>query len=271
MSENRKEALVRLIITKAKAFGADLAGVASVDDLKSSPSHVISEKMPEFEGEGTKAVKGRKRGIVEWPAGARSAVVISLAHPRDQPELDWWVTDAASGNTSGNRELMAIISKLAGWLEQKQNIKCFKLPYYIEYGAVYMKDAAILAGLGCIGKNNMLVTPEYGPRQRLRVMLTDADLPTTGKTDFDPCADCAMPCWDVCPRDAFAETIYTEAEYCQTELPGRSGIYNRVRCNQQMDIDNAAYETIRMEGRDNSGKRVRYCRKCEMVCPVGLK
>jgi epoxyqueuosine reductase len=37
-----------------------------------------------------------------------------------------------------------------------------------------MKDAAALAGLGCIGKKRLLITPRYGSHQRLRVMLVDA-------------------------------------------------------------------------------------------------
>lgn len=60
----------------------------------------------------------------------------------------------------------------------------FKLPYHIEHGGVYMKDAAVLAGLGRMGKHNMLITPRYGPRLRLRVMLTEADLPSMGMITF---------------------------------------------------------------------------------------
>ena len=44
------------------------------------------------------------------------------------------------------------------------------------YSGVFAKDAAALAGLGTIGENNLLVTEEYGPRVRLRIVVTDAEL-----------------------------------------------------------------------------------------------
>jgi len=50
-----------------------------------------------------------------------------------------------------------------------------------------LKDAAVLAGLGCIGKNNLLLTPEYGSRVRLRAFTIDLVLPSTGPLPFDPC------------------------------------------------------------------------------------
>lgn len=159
MSEKNMNKLILLINDKAKEFGADVAGVAGIADLKRSPSHDISEKMPEFNGVGTKTVENRNHGIVQWPAGAGSAIVIGVAHPPEKPELDWWVTVDAAGNTAGNRLLMKTVSELETYLEKEQGIQCFRLPYHIEHGGVYMKDAAVLAGLGCIGKNNLLITP----------------------------------------------------------------------------------------------------------------
>ena len=175
MSERTKEEQAALIVAKAKEFGADLAGIARVEDLKNSPSHLISERMPEFANVGAKEIEGRRPGQVDWPEGAKSAIVIAIEHPPEKPELDWWIlgSKSAAGNTPGNKLLIAAINKLADWVEQELGITCFRLPYHIELGGIYMKDTAVLAGIGCIGMNNILVTPEYGPRQRLRVMLMD--------------------------------------------------------------------------------------------------
>jgi epoxyqueuosine reductase len=262
--------LIRLINDKAQEFGADLAGVAGIADLRRSPSHEISEKMPEFNGVGTKNVDNRRHGIVQWPERAGSAIVIGVAHPPEKPELDWWVTVDSAGNTAGNRQLMKTVSELETYLEKEQGIQCFRLPYHIEHGGVYMKDAAVLAGLGCIGKNNLLITPQYGPRVRLRVMLTDADLPSSGFIDFNPCEDCHMPCRTSCPQDAFAEQMYSKKEYGLDELPGRSGVYNRFRCNLEMNINNSNFEEVKSGNKNCSGKLVKYCRECELFCPAGL-
>jgi epoxyqueuosine reductase len=250
--------LAALIGDKARGFGADLVGVAGVEDLKRSPSHQVSARMPEFAGVGTRDTDRGRRGLVTWPDGALSAIVIGVEHPFGKPEMDWWEKGPSGGNTPGNRLLMRINSDLAAWLEGDMGIRCFQLPYHIERGGAYMKDAAVLAGLGHIGLNNLLVTPGFGPRVRLRMMLTAADLPSTGVTGPDPCEECGAPCRAACPRGAFAEQVYTEAEYALAELPGRTGVYDRLRCDQQMTIDAGT-----------SAPQVRYCRACELACTIG--
>lgn len=267
MTDEQRLTLSRSIVAQARAFGADLAGIARVVDLQKSPSHQISEKIPEFQGQGTKPVAGRKRGVVQWLEGAKSAIVIAVEHSLHKPELDWWVT----GNSAGNRLLISTIEKLTEWLQQEKSIMGYKLPYHIERGAIYMKDAAVMAGLGCIGQNNILITPQFGPRQRLRVMLTDTDLHPTGPTDFDPCVDCSMPCRQACPQKAFSEKIYSAEEYGLESLPGRNGVFSRIRCNWQMQADNAAFEMVAVPGEEKPAKQVKYCRECELACPVGSR
>lgn len=262
--------LGRQITDKAGAWGADMAGTVGLEDLKRSPSHEISGKMPEFDGVGTGGGGAGKRGVVRWPENARSAVVIAVAHPVERPEMDWWETTGASaGNTAGNRLMMETVSRLAGWLESAHGVQCFKLPYHIERGGVYMKDAAVLAGLGCIGKNNLFIAPRYGPRIRLRVMLTDADLPSAGTADFDPCRDCPMPCRKACPQAAFAGRSCTGEKYGMAELPGRDGFYSRFRCNRQMVMDESPSDDGKTDHPAGTKRQIKYCRKCEMACPVG--
>ncbi|MCP4020514.1 MAG: epoxyqueuosine reductase [Desulfobacteraceae bacterium] len=212
MTANDKESLSIQIIEKALEFGTSLAGIANIGELKHSPSHKISEQIAGlYTGVGTKQVEGRKPGMVEWPQNAKSAVVIAVEHPSDAPDMDWWL-NGLKGGTKGNAKLMAVFSKLSHWLESKKKIKCIKLAYHIEHGGVFMKDTAVLGGLGCIGKNNLLVTPEFGSRVRLRVMMLDVDLPSSGIADFDPCTDCKEYCRKACTQKAFENTIYSKKE-----------------------------------------------------------
>lgn len=270
MSEKNKDKLSDLIIAKAIEFGACKAGIANVEELKKSPSHTITGKMAEFCGVGTKQVEDQKEGEVSWPDDAKSAVVIAVEHPKDAPDMDWWLK-GLKGGTKGNAKLMAVFAKLAKWIEDEKQITCIKLPYHIEYGAVFMKDTAVLGGLGCVGKSNILVTPEYGPRVRLRVMLLDIDLPSTGILDFDPCQDCEEYCRRACPQGAFNEKLYTAEAYEQDILPARTGVYSRHTCNLEMEKQAAAGVEVPIEGTDKTGKQVKYCRKCELACPVGRK
>ena len=66
------------------------------------------------------------------------------------------------------------------------------------------KQAAQSAGLGYIGRSGLLITPEFGPRVRLAVCLTEAVLkPTIAEYDNE-CLSCHI-CIDSCPSGALAE------------------------------------------------------------------
>ncbi len=267
MTSSLPEEIKDHIIEKAGEFGACSAGIAAVDTLKKSPSHIVYGKIGDYQTVGNREGQIRP-GEVSWPQNARSAIIVAVAHPEHKPELDWWI-EGYNGGTPGNRRLTDINDKLAVGLEEEHGIKITKLPYHIESGGILLKDAAVLAGLGCIGKNNMLVTPEFGPRVRLRAMLTDVALPGTGPVDFDPCRGCDMPCRHACPRQAFEARIYSQKDFGIDQLPARNGVFSRTLCNRQMKLDEANSETIKIEGREVTRRMVSYCRLCEFSCPVG--
>jgi epoxyqueuosine reductase len=255
------------IVAKAKEFGACAAGIANVEALQKSPSNVVYNKIGDYRTVGNKAGQ-MKPGEVSWPLDAKSAVVIALEHIETKPEMDWWIADYPGG-TPGNRMLIAIQNQLASWLKEYCSARPLKVPYHIEEGGILIKDAAVLAGLGCLGKNNMLVTPEFGPRVRLRAIFTDIALPDTGPVDFDPCENCDMPCRTVCPQNAFAERIYSEMGFGISQLPARTGVYSRPLCNRQMVLDEGSSKGIRITGENRIKRTIMYCRLCEFSCPVG--
>ncbi len=268
MPINREKNISEQIIEKAKAFGACLAGIADVEALKESPSHIIFGKLEEYKGVGTKKNDKTRTGKIAWPENAKSAIIVAVEHPEEKPELDWW-KEGYTGGTAGNRVLMDINNRLAEWLKEEKGIQTKKLTYHIETGGIFLKDAAVMAGLGCIGENNMLVTPEFGPRVRLRAMLTDETLLSTGPVDFDPCEECHMLCRKDCPQEAFQKKMYSMKEFGLEKLPAKTGLYNRHLCNVQMESDVNNGEKIKAEGQSGSIKRVRFCRICEWSCPVG--
>lgn len=66
------------------------------------------------------------------------------------------------------------------------------------------KFAAVQAGLGTLGKNGLLLTPEYGPRVKLSAVLTEAPLAADSVIGKDMCGDCDI-CFKVCPSGALKE------------------------------------------------------------------
>jgi len=233
------------IIAKAKELGVSLAGIASIRDLKASKSYEVYDKKPFYE-----EYKG-----VKWREEHKSVLVFALSHPRSEPVLDWW-SMKVPGFTPGNRILRRQSRQLRIWLGEELGINALSLPYQIEYGGCFLKDASVLAGLGTIGRNNLLVTPEFGTRVRLRGIFMEAELKPTGPIDFDPCSGCDMPCRKVCPRKAFA-----------------SGKFERDLCKQETDLRDATMEMLDGEimGIDVPSLVAKYCRKCEFACPVAQK
>jgi epoxyqueuosine reductase len=69
-------------------------------------------------------------------------------------------------------------------------------------------------------------------------------------------------------QKAFDKKRYTAEAYAQKILPAGDGFYARPDCNRQMqkNVDSARKETA--EGFDKPVKIIRYCRGCEMNCPV---
>jgi epoxyqueuosine reductase len=254
------------IIDAATENGATLAGIASMEAIKISASHKVYKKMGDYSGIGTVKDEDvlRNNRLFNWPDTVRSVLVIGLSHPEDKPELDWW----DGRGTPGNRVLIDIIKRTSHLIESNLKLKTHKLHYYVEKGGVFLKDAAVLAGFGDIGKNNMLLTPSYGPRIRLRALFIDADIDPTGPITFDPCADCKVLCRRVCPENAMANKapIFKSIDFSE-RLPGRDGFYNREICNIRMEKD--VSECRNRSVREKSP--IKYCRKCEFICPAGKK
>ena len=242
---------------------------ASIEDLKNCPSCQLAPNRPYrrygFAGGAHRLDKklNIKHIEVDWTEGAECVLVVALSHPENKPELDYW-----QGRTSspGNKVLMKIIKELCRWIEYNITFETKHLPYQVGQGGLYLKDACVLAGFGCIGANNLLVTPEFGPRVRFRALAVNAKMPSTGPIDFNPCAACDQPCLRACPQKAMDTIIYDPNNYQGlTKLPGRNGNYNVDLCDLEM---NKAVETAEEEFVENK-KIIKYCRRCEFACPVG--
>ena len=120
----------------------------------------------------------------------------------------------------------------------------------------------------CSGSPIHLKTPSHGPRIRLRALFLDAKIHPTEPKVFDPCVDCKVYCKKVCPENAMDKKIPTFKLFDFSEhLPGRDGTYNRELCSVRMekDIIESSQNTY------SEQPKIKYCRKCEFVCPVGKK
>lgn len=223
-----QDTLAESIKHKARRLGISLAGIADLDSIRKAPSHQ----------EDPGSLAHFKSGVF---------MVMALAHPPTEPQLDWW---DGNGGTPGNSAMQRIGMALENWLKERWRMDAQDLPYHVEKGGVFLKEAAAAAGLGVIGRNNLLITPGYGPNVRLRAMfLEDNTLKVDGPIRFDPCDGCPAPCQRACPQQAL-----------------EGGRYSRQRCNVQMTQDEADAHGDSGAGRKPSV--IRYCRACEWACPA---
>ncbi len=270
MSETKSLAVSEQIINKAISLGASLAGIADLDLLKKSPSHDIYTKIEPNQGIGSRDfVEGVEPGVIKWPPHAKSALVIALAHKEDDPEIAWWIEQDDDRESTGCRTLQEILNNVAEWVHEEFSFATHTLPYHLEHGGIFFKDSGMLAGLGSIGKNNLLVTPEYGPRVRVWALLFDAELKPTGPVIYDPCDGCDEPCRKACPRNAFGKAAHSPVEMGMITLPGKNGYYDRETCKIETEKNVADKESIELDGYEDRVVAIKFCRSCELSCPVG--
>lgn len=219
------------IIKKTVQFGADDAGVCLASDLLCGPTHKMFP-LPE--------------GIEDQ----HSILVFALRHPPQEPELDYFVKKKGFrfGNSAGNRRLMDISDRIGEWLAG-EGFTSRDLHYYVERGGVFLKGAAVLAGLGVIGVNNLLIHPAYGARVRFRAHLVSEPLTSSEPLLFDPCTGCDRPCLESCPEDAFNHTVYL------TE-----------KCQDRLDRDFEGGVALPADDDNPPATEARCCRECELSC-----
>jgi epoxyqueuosine reductase len=110
------------------------------------------------------------------------------------------------------------------------------------------KMIAHIAGMGWIGKNCLLITPDHGPRLRLISLLTNAPLETVDNPLEQRCGECDE-CARICPTNAIKGKNYVVGESRELRLDAR-------RCRDYFDGMAKA-------------RRYAVCGMCLYACPVG--
>ena len=197
------------LTAKVKEFvfeqGADLVGIAPVERFTRAPEgHRPEDYLP----------------------GARSVVVIAIrlldsimdALPESRPRYTehFFVT---------NTELNICANKTARFLVRQGFPSA---PIYYSGGEVRVpspapffdemsfRHAAVEAGLGRLGKNQLLITPQFGPRVRLILVLTQAELHPDEKIEEELChtEKCGYRCLVNCPAEALKKDGTIDKPVC---------------------------------------------------------
>ncbi len=113
------------------------------------------------------------------------------------------------------------------------------------------KFAAVNAGLGWIGKNDVVITEKYGPRIRLSAVLINEQFVYGEKTVKSNCPENCRKCVEACP--------YGALHGVQWDINSlRNDIIDYRLCNEKRSL----YSKTR--GRKNA------CGLCMVACPFGV-
>ncbi len=194
----------------AKAMGADIVGIGTPDRWDGAPVQMDPRQiMPEAKSViafGFRIMRGSLRGVEE---GTFFSNYSSMGYGG----LNWLYIPHTMINIAkyiedyGHEAIP--LGHLSPWrgIDNEGELR----PRYsrpVEPGKaapdvmVHLRIAAFLCGLGEIGYSKVFLTPQFGPRQRLGVMLTEAELEPDPIYDGPALCDRCMKCIAECPGDA---------------------------------------------------------------------
>jgi epoxyqueuosine reductase len=119
----------------------------------------------------------------------------------------------------------------------------------VDTAPILEKQYAAAAGLGTVGKNTLLIHPQFGSKFFLAAFLsTEQWEPTPPPELFEPCRDC-QHCLDACPTGALSEPFVLDSRRCLS--------YWTLIHRGELPMDIA----------EKRGNRFLGCDTCQRVCP----
>lgn len=208
----------------ARAQGADIVGIGSLDRYEGAPKQMdIRQIMPgakSIVAMGFRHYRGVFRGIEEGTFfTAYSAMGYAGINYIYQPLVLWEVGKLLEdegydvlpvpnnfpwGNSDGSGTVPERVGKMN---PAKSRPVSDDKPAPDVFP--HMRIAAFVAGLGEIGYSKMFLTPEFGPRQRMGIVITELELepdPLYPDTDGPKLCNRCMACVRECPTGAISTT-----------------------------------------------------------------
>ena len=217
----------KMVKDRAIEGGADVCGIASVERFKGGPpeTHPLS-LFPDAKSVivyASRILKGSYKGIQEgvdwatyWIYGYGSGIYSSLGCAGEAVSALLEEHGHEAVASPGGHTLLDEAPPSRAPLAKGKLPPCVML---------HMRVAAALAGLGETGWSKNFLTPEFGPRQRFDILLTDAELEPDPLPQEHICDQCQI-CVKQCPGHALGgkrEAI---------EVEGRTFEWGAVDCGK---------------------------------------
>ena len=182
--------------------------------------------------------------------GARTVIVTALNYYR--PDTAAIISNQRSGLISRyavirdyHKVFGQKLKKMASFMETELQGQA---RYYVDTGPLMEKAYAESCGMGVIGKNSLLITPQYGSWVFLGVIVTDLELEAESQTLSLRCGSCRR-CMTACPTNAIVS----------------EGVIDSSRCFSYLTIEHKGPIPIQL--REAMGEMIFGCDICQEVCP----
>ncbi|KXG42783.1 tRNA epoxyqueuosine(34) reductase QueG [Tepidibacillus decaturensis] len=245
------EKLKQKVIDYAQQIGIDKIGFTSAEPFRELEKILHRHRELGYES-GFEEKDIDKRVNPKFTLkNAKSIIAIAIAYPSKIPQPPKGVEG----------EYRGFVARLA-WgidyhliLQEKLNQLGIYLKQMVpdaEY--VAMTDTGVLsdhavaerAGIGWIGKNSLLITPEFGSYVYLGEMITNISFPEDHPME-NQCGDCTR-CLDACPTQAIVQAGQVNAKRCLSYITQRK-------------------DMLEEELMEKLGNRLYGCDTCQIVCP----
>ncbi len=217
-----------------KNFGADIVGIASMDRFEGAPAQMDPRFiMPEAKSMivmGFRVMRGSLRGIEEGTFFSNYSAMgyggLTYTY------IPMTVMNICRAIEDEGYEAIPI-GHQSDWrgIDNEGNLRqSYSRP--VEEGKpqpdimLHLRFCAYLAGLGEIGYSKMLLTPEFGPRQRIGVILTEMEIEPDPIYDGPELCNKCMACVRNCPGNAISPT-----KTVKVMLAGHEVEYGELDCD----------------------------------------
>lgn len=245
--EETKQAIIRY----AAEIGIDKIGFASADPFLTLKDRLIVHREKGYESGFEEPDLDKRTDPALSLGGARSLISIALAYPakmanppKSEPGAYRGILCRAAWGTDYHHVLRDKLDKLAQYIRELEPEA--KIESMVDTGALSDRAVAERAGLGWVGKNCALITPEFGSWVYLGELITNLPLPPDTPVE-EGCGDCNL-CVEACPTGALVQGGQLDSQKCVAYL------------TQVKDFIPEQY-------RGKIGNRLYGCDTCQTVCP----
>lgn len=243
------------IIQYAHQIGIDKIGFTTAD-----PFPELKERLREHQEKGyasgfeEKDIEKRTNPALTME-DAKSIIAIAIAYPAKMENAPKSAPGAYRGfvaRSAWGRDYHHVLRQKLILLGEfiKEKVPSAKVESMVDTGVLSDRAVAERAGIGWVGKNCNLITPEFGSYVYLGEMITNLEFPPDAPME-NLCGDCTA-CLDRCPTQAFVQPGQLNAKKCLAFI------------TQVKDF-------LPVEQREKLGNRIYGCDTCQQVCPYNRK